>query len=326
MDRVSIDLTVGDYTDIRCNSFTIDTGDINTIIRTAKVSISKKDRGKVKIGNVFKISAGYFPVKTPLFSGYISDIQEDDKLVELYCEDEGWKAKQMIVEEATEYNTTVRKILDKYYKGVYVIFLDKNQNGDIGDIKFDGTPTFFDVLQMFRERYGIISYFSVVGILHVDMLRQVNDTIIDAEYGKNVIDGFDGLKNVNDDARKRIIYGVSRQNDDTYIKRWGYVDENGNIKIESKAKKDGYIDKIEINNVKASELEKYIALRLSKGVFTGFSGEIPMLFTKLIKPFDKINLIDRRNIYKGLYLCTRVVYNFDYSTGLIQNITIGHKL
>lgn len=330
MDKVHIDVTHNESNNMLVTSLEVDTGDINTIIRTAKINTVKQDYD-VKIGDKIKVQAGYDPMY-PIFNGYITDIQREDDVMLLTCEDEAWKTKSIILDEETIYNATVKILVDKYYIAIYV--LNKKQHGgELGDFKLEGTPTFFDLLNVFRERYGIISYFDTNRILHIDLLRTINDTVVDLVYGNvpeaNVIDEqAENLQQKQDDARKRIIYGVSRQKDDTYVKRWAFIESN-KVKISKTAKTDGYVDKLEINGISATELEYYISLRLEKGVYAGLVGEIPLIFTRFVRPFDQVRFVDKRTepIYANeKYVVDRVIYSFDEQKGLIQRIFINYKV
>jgi hypothetical protein len=334
MERPKIDIFYNETNNLLCNAFEVDTGDINTIVRTARIVVTRQGYS-FKVGDKLRIDAGYISTGIyPIFNGYITNIERNDDFWTLSCEDEAWVAKSIILKEETTYNAKLKDLVKKYYTGKAVVNYGKGKSGELGDFKTEGTPTFFDLLGVFRERYGIVSYFDSLNTLHIDLLRTINDKTVDIVWGNapdaNVFDEqTENVRNAQDDARKRVIYGVSRQKDDTYKKVWGYI-EGGKVKV-SKKPVNGYIDKLEINGISESELENYVKLRLEKGAYNGKVGELPITFDRFVKPFDQLHFVDKREgeakVYEDeKYLCDQVRYSFDFNNGLMQVVNFNYKL
>ena len=131
---------------------------VDSLTDTAKICLPRKLyfalglNNVVKTGDPLTIELGYNGTNKLEFTGYVARTAANDK-VEILCEDEMWKLKQIKVHGVYP-KTTLVALLKKILPG-YTI-----DAGDwvLGDVKAQYT-TVAAVLQEFKDKYNILSFF-----------------------------------------------------------------------------------------------------------------------------------------------------------------------
>lgn len=279
---------------------------------------------KILIGDVIEVYLGYFPNLKKEFSGYIVRVGKDSPL-EIDCEDESFVFKRTSLNAKTYKNTTISEVISDLYNGETNI-VDAN----IGDLRIEENATLIKVLDLFKSKYGILSYFQD-GVLNINqnIISDEKDNLYLISVQDNVPQGSSTLKFQDNESNAVISHGVSVQRNGTKIELYATYKDNsiGNEIVVSEIKPLGTLNTLKIPDLNKESLTELIKRRLPRLYYTGVSGDISIFGEPSIKHGQAIRLKDERIPEKnGDYRVLAVEKNYTFSGGYKQKLKLGLKI
>ena len=254
--------------------------------------------------------------KQPIFTGYISKVISK-KPIELECEDNMWKLKQLPAEggenglfRASKYiwEDVLRELMKT--TAFTVNALTKT---NIGDFRLESYETVAQVIERVRKDYHLEAYF------RGNELRTGSKVYIDAEsvestfkFQQNIISDDLEYTRKDDVVLSAICYSVNkfelsgttkRGRKKTTSKRLEiivYTDRKGTFKYVEKTSNKSFPENVQgerrtfyFNNVKSvTDLFNKGVDQLKKYYYTGFKGKFTTFAIPFIKLGDNVNLLD----------------------------------
>lgn len=307
-----------------CESLSVEKS-YNSFINTAELSLPNNLRYKneliinqIERGNKISIEIGYYPNLQNVFYGYVSDVIPDENM-KIMCEDEGFKAKQTVLENKYYEKVSLDELISDNYKGKYEI------NGDVpnlGSYKIENNPSFMEILISLKQVYGITSYWENE-ILKIDPVLSIKDKITTFRSNYNIIDSSnlmykDGLSyNVVSEC-------LSIQDDNTKVQWFAYYNQNGEIKIVND-RPDGVVSRFSRPNLSDSEAKELAKQRLEKLVYTGYVGSFVAFGKPFVNVLEKVKFVNNDMPDRdGVYVIESVNYGMS-NIGFRQTIGISYK-
>ena len=303
--------------------------DRSTYTDTAKITFPNKLRSRsgaidrINIGDRVDIYLGYFPRLIKEFTGFINYVGRDSPLV-IELEDHSFLLKRISLPATNFFNTTIREVIERFYDGETNIV-----DADIGDIRIAENATLAKVLDLFKSKYGILSFFRD-GVLNIngDLTTDNRARVYEVNVQKNVPIGTDNLQFQKNSDLSIISHGVSIQRDGTKIELFAYYQDNvlNNDIVVTDIKPIGVLNTLKVPNLSRSALEALIKKRLPLLFYTGVSGDISTFGYPSMRHGDTAQIIDQRTPEKnGFYRINAVTKDFNNSVGYKQKIKLGLK-
>lgn len=275
-----------------------------TIKLPSKLGIDKDNlKDKIRKGDKVSVSFGYDDQLTEIFTGYVSFVKPSTP-VEIQCEDEMWKLKQLKV--------------DKYYEGgdLSEFLSDVFTGYDIDAYGINLAPIHFvdvngaKVLDQIKSDYRLYSFFRN-GVLTVG--KQYDPALATKHTFK--LD----YNMVSDDL-------VFKEKDDLIISVKGISNLANGEKIEVEIGETGG-DTTTLNffNLGKEDLKKAAEKEFERLVYDGFRGSFTAFGEPIVKHGDIVNLIHNEESDKsGEYWVDGIVYSIGLG-GIRQDITLGAR-
>jgi hypothetical protein len=274
-----------------------------------KKNIYEGENAMMRRGDKIKIIAAYYPNETVIFTGYISNINNNVP-IEILCEDEMFLLKQTISPnlsyKSVDLNTFIGKMLTNI-KVPYKVDL----TAQLGQIRLQEV-SIGKVLQVLRDQYGLFSFF-VNGVLRVG-LPFYKDEAMKAVFlfEKMVKDGMD-LTYLKKDDVKIQVKGILIKNNDR--EEFIYGDPSGDIRTV-----------FQYGGTK-SDLDMKCKSFLEQSNYTGYYGNFKTFLEPLVVPGDYA-VIDSWKYpeRKGKYLIKSVITEVSTSDGGKQTIELERRI
>lgn len=293
----------------RVVSVTIESS-VETLTDTAKIELPRKLyfalglNESIRTGDPVRIELGYNKQLNKEFSGYVARTNSAEK-VEIVCEDEMWKLKQMKVHGLWP-KTTLKSFLGKTCPG-YVI-----DAGDwsLGDVKARNTNV-AAVLGTFQDEYNILSFFDgkkLVAGKHYSYRNTTHSIALDALQLPTSLEYFDASElKVKVKAQSLLA---------------------GGKKIETEVgDDDGTESKLLYSNIESvAELKKLASEDLARLKRSGFRGDFDWIGRPQVFAGEKVALSSA--VYperSGTYHVDAVTKTWSAS-GFRQKIKLGIKI
>lgn len=228
----------------------------------------------IKKGHQVTIMLGYRPDLFVEFTGYVSGIKTTIP-VEIMCEDEMWKWKQVSITKSWT-SVTLKELvtylsLQVGFKGAQVVL-----DADLGAFIIDNASA-AKVLKELKSTYGIISYFRN-GVLNVGFAYPTTYETVNYHFQKNVIDN--SLEYLTKDDAKIKVKAISISPD--------------NVKTEVEmGDEDGEQRTLHFYNLSAKELKARATAEMNKLKVDGYRGGIVSFGQPFAKHGDVANILDK---------------------------------
>ena len=296
---------------------------------TAEITFPNKLRSQsgtidnINIGDRVEIYLGYFPRLIKEFEGFITFVGKDSPL-KIMLEDQSFLLKRISLPATTIKNAKISEVITKFYTGETNIV-----DAEIGDIRIAENATLVKVLDLFKSKYGILSFFQD-GVLNINTDLTTDNTarVYEINEQGNVPQGGSSLQFQENSDLPIISHGVSIQRDGTKVELYATYKDNvlNNDIVVSDIKPNGVLNTLKVPNLSSAALEALIKRRLPRLFYTGVTGEITTFGYPSIKHGDTAQIIDDRTPEKnGFYRVNAVTKKFTVSEGYKQVLKLGLK-
>lgn len=278
----------------------------------------------INIGDKVIIYLGYYPVLVKEFIGFISFIDPGSPL-KIELEDRAFQLKRISLPATTFTKTSIVEVIEKFYTGKTVIV-----DAELGDLRISESATLVKVLDLFKSKYGILSYFK-------DDVLYINSSLIEdnsertylIHEQRNVPAGSTALNFQKNDDLTIISHGISERRDGTKLELYATYKDNviNTDVVVSELKPVGTLNTLKVPNLSKEALTALIIRRLPLLFYTGVTGSITTFGYPSISHGDTVKYTDDRIPARGGYYRTNeVVKTFGPGIGYRQKITLGLKV
>lgn len=312
--NIYIEFLSRDFAIRKINGFRVESSwKLLTDRATIKLPRNVRDFDKQRIKELFRrgdkvrISGGYNGRFNTLFNGYITKVSADTP-IEITCEDEMWKLKQIAVHKSFK-KVSLKQLLNSIATGYTIDALDV---ADLGNQRFVNT-TVAKILEYLKDEYSLHSYFKIDGTLVVGKIYADDSEVVKFGLEKNVADA------------SQLKY---RQADDISIKVKAVSTLSDGSKVEAETgDTGGEVRQLSYYGISdQTELKRLAELDYQKYKVDGFEGSFKTWGEPVIRHGEKAEFesfrFPERN---GQYYSDAVTTTFD-TNGLKQTIEIGAKV
>jgi len=310
-------------TDVEINSDRAEYTDTATITFPNKLNDPSGAADLINIGDKLEIFLGYFPRLLLEFTGFINFVGRDSPLV-IECEDDSFLLKRISLPATTLRNTTIEEVIDRFYDGETNIL-----DAELGDMRIAENATLVNVLDLFRSKYGILSFFrNKVLNINTSLVENNTDRVYRLHEQENIPVNGGNLKFQKNSDIPIISHGVSIRRDGTKLELFAtYVDNvlNNDIAVNT-IRPIGVLNTLKVPDLSREALENLITRRLPLLFYTGVTGDILTFGYPSIRHGDTVSYIsDRVPDKNGFYRVNKVVKQFTVTGGYKQKLTLGIK-
>lgn len=281
--------------------------DTAKIVLPAHLKINKNRLlNEINFGDKVEVKVGYTGNFTTIFKGYVTDIKPSVP-IEISCEDEMWKLKQVTVTDSGR-NMTVEKLLNKYYSDYQHKFL----NVELGTFYIDNLNK-VKILEQLKSDFGLFSFFRndilYVGLQYDPDVAITHNFILDF----NMAD--DSLQFKRKEQVRLKVKAISNNKNGTKTEI-----ELGDNEGDSRT--------LNFYNLSETKLREHAERELERLKYDGWRGDFTAFGEPIVKHGDIVRLKSNEqgdNDKVGAYWVDKVVYSFGVD-GFRQKITLGPKV
>lgn len=278
---------------------------------------------QILIGDKIEIRLGYYPNLELEFTGFINFVGRDSPL-QIEAEDASFLLKRISLPATTFLDTTITEVITAFYDGEVEI-VDAN----IGDLRVTEGATLIKVLDLFRSKYGILSFFRE-GVLNINTSLVENNTarVFQIIEERNVPMGGSNLQFQRNSEIPIVSHGVTVRRDGTRLELYATYEDNvlNNDIIVADVRPLGTLNTLKVPDLTRAALTDLIVRRLPLLFYTGVTGDVLTFGEPSIRHGDTIQYISERIPEKnGFYRVNAVVKQYSVSQGYKQKVTLGIK-
>lgn len=323
MLRLYSEITIGslvfDYvTEVEINS------SWETLTDTAIVMLPTKITNKdntfikdiIKVNDPVTIKLGYYPNLETRFVGYVSKVIPESPL-KVMCEDEAFILKQENIDNYSEKDVTLEKLITDNYDGEVNIV-----DAVLGNFRIDRV-SLVKVLQELKSKYKIWSWFRD-GVLNAGLTFIPGaGNEVEFKFQRNIIEG-ENLEKLDESELNTVAHGVSTQKDGSKIELYTYY-EDGKI-VTKEGNPGGDLNTMTIPNRTEAQLTDLLERWLPNLYYTGFAGTITTFGEPVVRHGDTAVISDLKFPEKdGKYIIKAVRVTFGQD-GYRQYITLDQEV
>lgn len=277
----------------------------------------------ILIGDKIEIRLGYFPNLNLEFTGFINFVGRDSPLI-IECEDASFLLKRISLPKTSITNATIQGVISRFYDGPTEIV-----DAELGDLRITEGATVIKILDLFRTKYGILSFFQN-GILKINtsLIEDNTARVFRLHEQQNVPVGGSDLKFQRNNEIPIISHGVTVRRDGTQLELYATFQDNviNSDIIVSDIRPPGALNTLKVPDLSREALTNLITRRLPLLYYTGVSGDVTTFGEPSIRHGDTVEYRDDRIPEKnGFYRVNAVTKEFTFSRGYKQKITLGLK-